>query len=226
MSLLLKYGIKKIAQAVLFYGGLKLAALLKLSYLIGSHSIFFSATNLMYPLGGCFFGVSGSCLLFALSFCIRLLSGAPISLHLVHGLPGFCAALYMASPHKLIRLVLPIVCIIFFLAHPIGFQAALYSFYWLIPVALYFIKTRSFFLEALGATFIAHAVGSIFWLYLVPMPAIYWWILIPVVAVERLFFATGVFLVYSSCIYCWRIITKITKKKALLISSARDVQIQ
>ncbi|TET06430.1 hypothetical protein E3J79_01970 [Candidatus Dependentiae bacterium] len=214
MTLLLKYGIKKIVQTVLFYGGLKLAALLKLSYLVGSHTIFFSATNLMYPLGGCFLGLSGSFLWFVLSFCIRLLSGAPIFLHLVHGVPGFCAALYMGSSHILIRLVLPIVCMVFFVLHPIGFQVAPYSFYWLIPVVLYFLKRKSFFLEALGATFIAHAVGSVFWLYLVPMPTVYWWALMPVVAVERLFFATGVVLVYSSCIYCWRIIKKITQKKA------------
>lgn len=214
MMLLLKYGIKKIVQTILFYGGLKLAALFKLSYLVGSHATFFSATNLMYPLGGYFLGVSGSCVWFVLSFCIRLLSGTPISLCFVHGIPGFCAALYMVSPHVLIRLVLPIVCMGFFIAHPIGFQAAPYSFYWLIPVALYFLKRRSLFLEALGATFIAHAVGSVFWLYLVPMPIAYWWILIPVVSVERLFFATGVVLVYSSCIYCWRIIKKITQKKA------------
>ena len=43
----------------------------------------------------------------------------------------------------------------------------------------------------MSATFIAHAVGSLIWLYTVGMTSLYWNSLIPLVAIERLVFAVG-----------------------------------
>jgi hypothetical protein len=80
---------------------------------------------------------------------------------------------------------------ILFVMHPVGGQAFVYSLYWLIPVALYFIPHRSLFLTGLGSTFIAHAVGSVIWCYTVPMTAGMWMALMPVVFCERLLFALG-----------------------------------
>ncbi len=79
--------------------------------------------------------------------------------------------------------------------HPVGQVAWFYSLYWLIPVMLYALGSRSLFNESLGATFVQHAVGSVLWLYLVPTTSALWISLIPVVAVERLLCALGMVLV-------------------------------
>jgi len=202
----------------LFYLGLKAAGFVKMSYIIGSHLAFFSAANVLYPVGGLWLGVSGSCVWFALGTLIRFSIGVPFYYHFIYGIPGFCAALYMARSHIAIRLLLPLVCMILFVVHPVGFAAAPYSFYWLIPIIFYFIKKRSLFTEALGATFVAHAVGSVFWLYLIPMPATYWCGLVPLVAIERISFAAGSVLVYSFCKYGLRMLNKLRAKGSLVIN--------
>ena len=45
--------------------------------------------------------------------------------------------------------------------------------------------------KSLGATFVAHAVGSIIWLHLMPMSSNMWLALIPIVPVERVCFAAA-----------------------------------
>src|SRR5216684_1589321 len=108
--------IKNSLKTAFYAGILKISGLIKVSFVVGSHMIWFSAT------------------------------------------------LYWATNHYTIRLLLPIACMGLFVIHPIGAQAFVYSLYWLIPVILYFIPQRSLFLQALGSTFIAHAVGSVIWL--------------------------------------------------------------
>jgi hypothetical protein len=56
---------------------------------------------------------------------------------------------------------------------------------------LYFVPQKNIFFTSLGSTFTAHAVGSVIWLYTIPMTAGMWLALIPIVALERLCFATG-----------------------------------
>jgi len=86
---------------------------------------------------------------------------------------------------------------ILFIAHPVASKAFAYSFYWLIPVVLYVLNYKNTFCKALTATFLAHAVGSIIWLYTVPMTSTQWLALIPVVAVERLVMACGMVVLYQ-----------------------------
>lgn len=98
-----------------------------------------------------------------------------------------------------LNVLLPIVCIVLFVLHPVGSGAFVYSLYWLIPITVFFIRfffKHSAFLVALSSTFLAHAVGSVMWLYLVPVPPERWIALIPVVAVERLCIAAGGYLMY------------------------------
>ncbi|MFC1845510.1 hypothetical protein ACFLX2_00105 [Candidatus Dependentiae bacterium] len=120
------------------------------------------------------------------------------------GLPTTCAcanwSLYgegATRKQKLMRmvlgLVLPVVCILLFISHPVGSKAFVYSLYWLIPIGSYLIYffVRSSLLIALSSTFIAHAVGSVMWLYLVPTLPEKWLALMPVVAFERLAIVAG-----------------------------------
>ncbi len=67
---------------------------------------------------------------------------------------------------------------------------------WLIPLAASFLPAN-LLARALGATFTAHAIGSVAFLYgLTMMSASAWLALIPVVALERLVFATGICVSY------------------------------
>lgn len=170
----------------------------KISPIIGSKLSFFSLSDAVMPLAGTA-GLGFASLIVALRMTYRVgLLGIPLS-HLFYHLPGFCASAYWATESKLVRLILPLACMVAFVVHPVGSQAAAYSLYWLIPVALYFTKRKTVFLESLGSTFIAHGVGSVIWLYMFNIPAATWLALIPVVAVERLFFASTMTVVYTVC---------------------------
>lgn len=188
----------KLKSGLLFFGASKLAGLLKVSLLLGSHMAFLSARNMVTPLAGVFGKRGTATTLFAFSLVWRLLLGATV---LAHCLPGYAAALYWAGPKKLIRLVLPALCMVLFIVHPVGGPAFAYAFYWLIPIGLYFVAERSFFLQALSSTFVAHAVGSVIWIYTVPMTSAMWLALIPVVIFERMIFASGIWAVYHSVNY-------------------------
>ena len=89
-------------------------------------------------------------------------------------------------------MAVPILCILTFIAHPIGRQVFYYALlFWSIPLVTY-IKKDNLFIRALGATFTAHAVGGAAWIWAFNLPAAVWNGLIPVVIAERLLFATGI----------------------------------
>lgn len=184
------------------FGLIKVASLFKMSYILGSYTAMFSGTNIVTPLVGAFAGVGGSLGVFGVGYLLRLLLRGAFSFRiLAFHLPGLCASLYWSTPNAFVRLVLPIICMVAFISHPVGGSAWLYSMYWLIPIALYFVQNKSMFQTALASTFVAHAVGSVIWLYTVPMTAVAWMALIPVVAVERLVFASGMVVVHSGISY-------------------------
>jgi len=191
---------------------LKLAGLVKFSYMVGTYSGFFSGMSIAVPLAGAFAGVLGSWTV----FLARLVMGGAFSAHyLAYCIPGLCASLYWAHANFFVRLLLPALCIVVFIAHPVGGEAALYTVYWLIPIALYFFPRKSLFFQALGSTLVAHAVGSVIWLYTVPMTATMWLALIPIVAIERLLFSSGMLITYR--------IVEFVRNKIAVWSSATDV---
>ena len=93
-------------------------------------------------------------------------------------------------------LIIPLLAIISFNLNPIGRSVWYYSLFWTIPVFCYFLRDRSLFARALGAAFTAHAVGGALWIWAFNLPAAVWISLIPVVAMERLLFASGIAGVY------------------------------
>ncbi len=156
----------------------------------GSWAGFFSPKAFLVPLAGAFGGIGGSFLITAVRLLGRMLWGAAFDAHIcAHYLPGLCASLSWATRSACLHVLLPVGCMVLFVAHPVGGQADYYSLYWLIPVALFGMQKKNIFFQSLSSTFIAHAVGSIIWLYTVPMSADMWRALIPVVAFERLVFA-------------------------------------
>jgi hypothetical protein len=187
---------------------LKLVSFIKMSLLMSSQMIlWFSAANCIVPLSGAFGGITASVGLFAARQLVHLLCFKTLSLSfLAFSVPGLCASLYWATRHYAIRLLLPVVCMLLFIAHPTGSQVWIYAMYWLIPVAIYFCAQRSLFLQALASTFVAHAVGSVIWLYTMPTTADTWLSLLPIVMCERLLFAGGMVVVFHVMKHIFRLI--------------------
>ena len=192
--------ITEIHRSLKVFGAVLVSKLLtayKLSFVVGSHAIIFSASNLCMPLVGLFGSIQGASVVWAFLFALRLISGSFSLSTLAFYLPGYCAALYLATQSRIIRCGLPLLAMGLFVVHPVGFHAMVYSLYWLIPALVGAGFGRSFFVQALGATFTAHAVGSVIWLYTVPMTSSDWLSLIPLVAVERLTFAAGIVVAHA-----------------------------
>ena len=210
-------------KAASFVGTVKLSGLIKVSFLVGSQMIWFSGVNSVLPLAGAFGGVMGAGLIFVLRQLIHLVFFKTLSLSfLALCIPGFCASLYWATNHSIVRVGLPLACMGLFIAHPVGAQAIVYSLYWLIPVALYLVPQKSLFLQALGSTFIAHAVGSVIWLYTVPMTAGMWMGLMPIVLIERLLFALGMVVAHRLLSSIFGTIDKVVEHRKLVAITAHQ----
>ncbi len=183
--------------SLIFASLIKFSAFLKASFIVGSYTGFFSGVNITTPLAGHFGGMLGSFGVFGLLLGLRFFLTGIKSLHLLaYHIPGLFGSLYWATESIFIRLLVPLACMVAFIAHPVGGQAWFYTLYWLIPISLYFVAHKNIFLHAVSSTFIAHAVGSVIWIYALPMTPAIWIGLIPVVAIERLTFATGMVVVH------------------------------
>ncbi len=206
---------------------------LKLSPIFGAYKISFSGINFLIPLLGYFLKP----LFLPLTFVFFLLKKITFGGALTLGIPTFMATLAIAVINKknvdnnykykvydfLLRVVLPLSAIILFVLNPIGREAFLYSFYWFIPVIIFLVeiisKRKSIFTNSLSATFIAHAVGSLIWLYTIGMSSLYWNLLIPRVAIERLVFAAGMTVCYLGLKKILNILSAKGYKQAIPVSS-------
>jgi hypothetical protein len=209
---LTKKTFNKSGAFIFFLGSLFVRKLLNLTRFFGPSKLLFIS-----PLLGAFFTPLQTCVsLGTLALCKFLFISFPVTL----GIPTFFATLswsVSSNQNSLItritdlcvHVILPITCMLLFIAHPVGQNAFVYSFYWLIPPVFFMIKefrskkrketvstNFTVVMTALQSTFIAHAVGSIIWLYTVPTTAHYWIALMPVVAVERLVSAASMTLLY------------------------------
>lgn len=175
-----------------FLGAFFVTALtsLKLSFIHGSSWAFFSLNQNLTPAFGFFFGPWATIFLFISKTCILLLSGTMFGLPLLcHHLPTLSGGLYLTSTNRLFKVSIPLLCMVLFVCHPIGFQSMVYTLYWVTPIVAAFYVPRSFFLRSLASTLTIHAVGSTLWLYTHSTNPLFWHSLLPVVAVERLLFA-------------------------------------
>lgn len=109
--------------------------------------------------------------------------------------PMLFSLLYFARKLKWILLV-PVIAMIAFWAHPEGRLAWYYALYWLIPIVAYFFYEKSLIARALGATFTAHAAGGALWIWVFNMKAEIWLGLIPVVWKERGLMTIGIVLTF------------------------------
>ena len=149
------------------------------------------------PMAGGFLGVGGLVVVGLAKLFGFVMGGSEITLiGLLKLSPMMFAAYYFwkNGARKLtdkVAIFVPVVAMIAFWMHPVGQQAWFYALYWVIPVAAKFMP-QNLFLRSLGATFMAHCVGSILFLYTIPTNPSLWVMLIPIVAIERTLFAAGI----------------------------------
>lgn len=192
-----------IGMSVLFF----LSFLLKISFVWGSKKLFFPGFCVIMPLMGAFFGAwtAGFAMIFAKIGRYVLASGYPsITLGIPTMAACWCWSLERQKAgyaHIFVNIIIPLGCLVAFILHPSVGCGFWYGLYWVIPVFLYVAQLikcigKNLFVTALRSTFIAHALGSVIWCYTIPMTPDKWLALIPIVAVERLVFASGMVLLY------------------------------
>jgi len=149
------------------------------------------------PMAGGFLGLAGVAAVGIAKITAAIAGGTAFTLiDLVKLTPMMFAAYYFwrngsrGLADKL-GIAIPALAMLAFWLHPIGQQAWFYALYWTIPIAAKFIPDRILW-RSFGATFTAHAVGSVLFLYTIPTDPMLWIGLIPVVAVERTIFALGI----------------------------------
>ena len=188
---------------VLFLAVFMAAALLadrmNFAPIVGANSEYFTLFQFFGPVVASFLGLGLG--LFALLGAQALnfvLLGKAITLVSVLRLSTMMfAAYYFArtdfSKTDRLGLAVPLACMGLFVLIPSGAEAWYYSLYWLIPVAVRVLGWgRNLVARSLGATFTAHAVGSVIFAYSLPYTAAQWTALMPVVAYERFLFACGI----------------------------------
>jgi hypothetical protein len=181
-------------QNVIFFSGLTLLlSLFKISAIKGFQGFHFSGAELFTPLIGLYGGFWCTIIVGLVRVGIKFFIFKPEQIFTILSLKisSLCAAAYWAKDSFFTRFFIPALCIILFNFHPVGQQAWLYSCYWLIPLVLYWAPQKNIFVQAIASTFIAHGVGSVLWLYFMPMTAQMFIALIPIVFVERLLLASG-----------------------------------
>lgn len=184
---------KTIIALCLWLATLAASCYIPLANLSGSLRHILSGINVVLPIAGGLFGLGMVCSLVSSLWLFKVVF---LTKALTFGIPSACAMLSWAANAQadklskllnfLVNALLPTICMAIFMLHPASSAAWPYALYWLIPIALWATHgTHSSLLLALQSTFIAHAVGSIMWVFLVPMTAHQWLALIPVVAIER-----------------------------------------
>lgn len=166
----------------------------------GHSTTLLSLSHCLLPLMGIYFSIHHLAGVCAFRFLIKKYFLTSACFVMTYHTPTLCATLYYTYQQsrigKYIAALIPLTCMLLFVTDPIGSQVWYYSLYWLIPLATTIVPHRSFFMHALGSTFTAHAVGSLFWLKAGLLTAPQWQALIPVVCFERLICALAMTLTW------------------------------
>lgn len=165
------------------------------SWVIGSVSAFFSAINVMGPLVVVFGGLPGGLIYLALNFCFKTKT---IFLLASTGVPNLLAGWYWRLNSKLIKILLPCLSMGLFWYQTWGTLAAWYAALWFIPVLIAVFNFNNLFAKSLAATWMAHAVGSILWLYFGNISAQSWLYIMPIAILERTCLAVLMAIMYQA----------------------------
>lgn len=167
------------------------------SALVGADSQFFTFYQFFGPIAGGFLGIWGAVAVLGAQLINFILVGKTVSaINLLRLLPMIFAALYfgrngLRGIKDKLGITVPILAILAFWLHPVGQQVWYFALFWTIPIIAKLLPDN-LILRSLGATFTAHSVGGVLWIWTVPMSATAWIALIPIVAFERGLFALGI----------------------------------
>ena len=195
---------KKLFFFLLFLALVILSYHINFSQIVGQQKQYFTFFQFIGPICGRFLGIFGVIAVFISQIISYLIIGKEFSfVNIIRLFPMVFAVIYFSKrSFKNLNLekavaIIPLLCMILFWLHPIGNKAWFYALYWLIPsIAAFTRLNKNLFFNSLGATFVAHAIGSTIWLYSFDMSAAMWIMLIPIVAIERISFAAGISLSY------------------------------
>ena len=188
---------KKIIYLCLFVGLGFILLQIPFTNIIGSDQKF-SIFDFFAPTVGMFLtSIWGAVSVILVKLINALVNGQSLdTATIIRFFPLALAALYFgAKKSKYLVALIPVACMALFIMHPEGRGAWFYSLYWLIPLATVFSK-KSLVMNSLGATFSAHALGSVAFLYSFNLPSEVWIALIPIVFLERMLFTAGIALSY------------------------------
>ena len=164
------------------------ASFLPFNIIIGSKFAWFSCSSMALPA----LGYHASLVYVILSVFTKGLLFSHISLFYgIYRLPVVIATLALQKRDWKTSVFLPLVAIILFCMHSIGCEVFYYSWYWFIPMIIYYFVADTLVSRALSASFIAHAIGSVIWLYCKNIPVEAWIALMPIVPIERVVIAAG-----------------------------------
>ena len=158
----------------------------------------FTLFDLFGPVAGAFLGGLGGVIAVAMTQLGNMIFHRPDlawSIVAIRFLTPMAAAWYFSKKNRF-NIIIPVIAIIAFIANPVGGSAWYFASLWLIPIICYFWQDRSLVARALGATFMAHAVGGALWVWTWNTSTAYWTGLMPIVIKERLIFAAGIAISY------------------------------
>lgn len=161
----------------------------------------FTLFDFVAPTFGAFLSTGPGILsVFLIQLLNILLHGATLTslAGLIRLFPILFAVLYFAKKRP-VNLIIPALAILIFNLHPIGRSAWQYSMLWLIPIAAYFYR-KNLFMNSLGATFTAHAVGGALWVWAFGLSKQMWLSLIPQTLMERFLMAGGITISYYALV--------------------------
>jgi hypothetical protein len=192
-------GSRKIAFILIFSALGLLLSQFNFSPIVGAlleEKPYFTMFQLFGPMAGGILGpLGGIAMVVMVAATNFILTGKALSIPIVVSAATMSfAAIYFGSKRKEIAAV-PIICMALFWLHPEGAAAWFYPLFWLIPLAAVFYR-QNLFIRSLGATFTAHAIGSVAWAYAFNIPAATYLPLMVIVPVERLIFAIGITVSY------------------------------
>lgn len=189
-----KDSLRTLAFVLIFGTAALLSMRINFSQALGAPNQYFTFFQFLGPVAGGFLGAGfGAIAVLGAQVANLALFGTSIALlDILRLFTMVGAAIYfgMVAKNKL-PAAIGIIAFVLFVMHPVGSQAWVYALYWLIPLGAAFLGSN-LIARSLGATFTAHAIGGIIWLYTLPTTPQFWLALIPIVAFERLLFAGGI----------------------------------
>jgi len=189
----MKIEIKKLITLAIFIIIGFAAMQVPFSQLLGAEKLKFSLFDFYGPIAGAFFSsVIGLITVFVMQLINWAWYGFNFDLiTILRFLPMLMAVIYFSRKTKWILLIPGIAMILFWL-HPEGRGAWYYALYWTIPFLAYLAPAKYISARAIGATFCAHCVGSVAFLYVMGLKSAVWIGLIPVVWKERVLMTIGI----------------------------------